>query len=183
MKQDGSGQSFDAGTLKGTFPSLADPSLHYLDSAATAQMPEVVFGAVRQFELEERANVHEGVHRLGRADGGDADYGGHSLHPLVRGFRDPGQRRPRQDGRRSCRAAGSDAAEFVKNRVAMQQEHMQTIWKEFDGSVRATVPLFETEVRARPMLQRLRDAMFAADELASAPGASVRPPQHIGASR
>ena len=30
--------------------------------------------------------------------------------------------------------------EFVKNRVAMQQEHMETIWKKFDGSVRAVVP-------------------------------------------
>jgi arsenite/tail-anchored protein-transporting ATPase len=42
---------------------------------------------------------------------------------------------------------GPDVAEFVKNRVAMQQEHMQTIWREFDDSVRAIVPLFETEVR------------------------------------
>ena len=67
MKQDGSGQGFDAAALKRNFPSLADPSLHYLDNAATAQMPEVVFGALRQFELEARANVHEGVHRLGRA--------------------------------------------------------------------------------------------------------------------
>jgi len=40
----------------------------------------------------------------------------------------------------------------------MQQEHMQTIWKEFDDSVRAIVPLFETEVRGVPMLQRLCDA-------------------------
>jgi len=67
MKQGGSGQSFDATTLKRNFPSLADSSLHYLDNAATAQMPEVVLGALRQFELEARANVHEGVHRLGRA--------------------------------------------------------------------------------------------------------------------
>ena len=56
-----------------------------------------------------------------------------------------------------------DAADFVKNRVAMQQEHMATIWREFDGSVRAIVPLFETEVRGVPMLVRLCDAMFAAD--------------------
>jgi carbon starvation protein len=69
------------------------------------------------------------------------------------------------------------------NRVAMQQEHMQTIWKEFDGSVRAIVPLFETAVRGVPMLQRLCDAMFAKDDSAVAPGASVRPPQHIGAPR
>ena len=67
MNQGRSGQSFDAAALKRKFPSLADSSLHYLDNAATAQMPELVFGALRQFELEARANVHEGVHRLGRA--------------------------------------------------------------------------------------------------------------------
>jgi arsenite-transporting ATPase len=58
------------------------------------------------------------------------------------------------------KAVGADAAEFVKNRVAMQQEHMQTIWREFDGQVRAIVPLFETEVRGVPMLKRLADAIF-----------------------
>jgi arsenite-transporting ATPase len=58
---------------------------------------------------------------------------------------------------------GPNAADFVKNRVAMQQEHMQTIWREFGDSVRAIVPLFETEIRGVPMLQRLCDAMFAAD--------------------
>jgi hypothetical protein len=44
----------------------------------------------------------------------------------------------------------------------MQQEHMQTIWREFDGAVRAVVPLFEKEVRGVPMLARLCDAIFAA---------------------
>ena len=53
------------------------------------------------------------------------------------------------------------AAEFVRNRVAMQQEHMRTIWREFDDSVRAIVPLFETEIRGVPMLKRLCDAIFA----------------------
>ena len=56
---------------------------------------------------------------------------------------------------------GADAADFVKNRVAMQKEHMQTVWQKFDGSVRAIVPLFETEIRGVPMLNRLRDALFA----------------------
>ncbi|HTO76678.1 MAG TPA: ArsA-related P-loop ATPase, partial [Thermoanaerobaculia bacterium] len=55
---------------------------------------------------------------------------------------------------------GPDAAEFVKNRVAMQQEHMKTIWQKFDGSVRAIVPLFETEIRDLSMLRRLSDALF-----------------------
>ncbi len=57
-------------------------------------------------------------------------------------------------------AVGADAAEFVRNRVAMQQEHMETIWQKFDGTVRAIVPLFETEIRGVPMLGRLRDSLF-----------------------
>ncbi len=55
---------------------------------------------------------------------------------------------------------GPDAADFVKNRVAMQEEHMRTVWQKFDGKVRAIVPLFETEIRGLPMLQRLSDALF-----------------------
>ncbi len=58
-------------------------------------------------------------------------------------------------------SVGSDAAEFVKNRMAMQQEHMKTVWEKFDGSVRSIVPLFETEIRGVPMLKRLGDAVFA----------------------
>ena len=50
--------------------------------------------------------------------------------------------------------------DFVKNRVAMQQEHMGTVWQKFDGMVRAIVPLFETEIRGLPMLGRLRDSLF-----------------------
>jgi len=38
-----------------------------LDNAATAQMPEVVLDALRRFEVEARANVHEGMHRRARA--------------------------------------------------------------------------------------------------------------------
>ena len=56
---------------------------------------------------------------------------------------------------------GDDSAEFVRNRLAMQDEHMQTIWEKFDGQVRAIVPLFETEVRGTEMLRRLAQAVFA----------------------
>ena len=59
--------AFDAASLKRDFPGLADPQLHYLDNAATAQMPEVVLAALRRFEVEARANVHEGMHRRARA--------------------------------------------------------------------------------------------------------------------
>jgi hypothetical protein len=59
----------------------------------------------------------------------------------------------------------------------MQQEHMRTIWKEFDDSVRAIVPLFETEIRGVPMLQRLCDAILAAD------GARPEPAEGAGRPR
>jgi arsenite-transporting ATPase len=55
---------------------------------------------------------------------------------------------------------GADSADFVKNRVAMQDEHMKTVWQKFDGNVRAIVPLFETEIRGVAMLRRLSDALF-----------------------
>ena len=56
---------------------------------------------------------------------------------------------------------GADSAEFVRNRLAMQNEHMQTIWERFDGRVRAIVPLFDNEVRGVEMLGRLATAVFA----------------------
>lgn len=49
---------------------------------------------------------------------------------------------------------------FVQNRRAMQAEHMQTIWKLFDGGVRALVPLFETEIQGIAPLQRLAETLF-----------------------
>jgi cysteine desulfurase/selenocysteine lyase len=55
-----------AAALKREFPALADPRLHYLDNAATAQMPETVLAALRRFEVEARANVYGGVHRRAR---------------------------------------------------------------------------------------------------------------------
>jgi arsenite-transporting ATPase len=56
---------------------------------------------------------------------------------------------------------GSSAAEFVQNRVAMQDEHMVTVWQKFNGRVRAILPLFETEIRGVPMLARTADVLFA----------------------
>ena len=58
---------FDPVALKREFPGLADSRLHYLDNAATAQMPGVVLDALRRFEVEARANVHEGMHARTRA--------------------------------------------------------------------------------------------------------------------
>jgi len=55
---------------------------------------------------------------------------------------------------------GEKAPDFVLNRIAMQQEHMQTIWSTFDGSVRAVLPLFEKDVRGPASLQRLAELVF-----------------------
>ncbi len=52
------------------------------------------------------------------------------------------------------------AAEFVRNRVAMQDEHMETIWQKFNGKVRAILPLLETEIRGVPMLERTAGLLF-----------------------
>ena len=53
------------------------------------------------------------------------------------------------------------ADEFVKNRVAMQDGYMGEIDKQFEGMVRAVLPLFETEVRGVEMLKRTAGLLFA----------------------
>jgi arsenite-transporting ATPase len=58
-------------------------------------------------------------------------------------------------------SVGPDAADFVKNRVAMQKEHMHTVWQKFDGAVRSIVPLFDDEIRGVEGLKRLGAAVFA----------------------
>ena len=55
----------------------------------------------------------------------------------------------------------ADAPDFVKNRMAMQDEHMETIWNEFGNKVRSILPLFETEVRGVHSLQRLAGLLYA----------------------
>jgi arsenite-transporting ATPase len=55
---------------------------------------------------------------------------------------------------------GADAVEFVRNRVRMQDEHMEEIWKIFGDRVRSIVPLFETEVKGSKMLNRLAKHLF-----------------------
>jgi arsenite-transporting ATPase len=54
---------------------------------------------------------------------------------------------------------GDDAPDFVKNRVAMQDEYMDDIWHTF-SDVRAVVPLFDTEVQGIGMLKRTADYLF-----------------------
>jgi arsenite-transporting ATPase len=55
----------------------------------------------------------------------------------------------------------SDSPEFVHNRVDMQARYMEDIWEKFDGMVRSTLPLYETEVRGTDSLKRMGDALFA----------------------
>jgi len=55
---------------------------------------------------------------------------------------------------------GKDAAEFVRHRVEMQDEHMGEIWDIFKDSVRATIPLLETEVKGGHMLNRMIEHLF-----------------------
>ena len=55
----------------------------------------------------------------------------------------------------------TDSPEFVHNRVDMQARYMDDIWEKFDGMVRSTLPLYETEVRGTTSLARMGDALFA----------------------
>lgn len=50
--------------------------------------------------------------------------------------------------------------DFVKNRVAMQDRYMDDVWQKFEGMVRSTLPLYETEVRGTDSLTRMGDALF-----------------------
>ncbi len=53
-----------------------------------------------------------------------------------------------------------DTAEFVQNRIRMQEEHMEQIWKIFGDKVRAVAPLFETEVKGTKMLNRMVEQLL-----------------------
>lgn len=54
-----------------------------------------------------------------------------------------------------------DSPDFVKNRVAMQDEYMKEIERQFDGRVRAVLPLLETEVRGVETLKRMAGLLYA----------------------
>ena len=54
-----------------------------------------------------------------------------------------------------------DSPEFVKNRVSMQETYMDEIWREFDGSVRAIIPLLDDEVRGVESLSRVLQYAFS----------------------
>jgi arsenite-transporting ATPase len=54
-----------------------------------------------------------------------------------------------------------DSPDFVRNRVQMQDEHMEEIWRTFGDGVRSIVPLFDTEVQGPAMLRKLADRLFS----------------------
>lgn len=54
----------------------------------------------------------------------------------------------------------AESPEFVHNRVDMQSRYMEDIWNKFDGMVRSTIPLYETEVRGTSTLIRMGEALF-----------------------
>ncbi|GAB4526464.1 MAG: TRC40/GET3/ArsA family transport-energizing ATPase [Anaerolineales bacterium] len=54
-----------------------------------------------------------------------------------------------------------NTAEFVQNRIAMQDEHMEEIYRQFGGMIRATLPLFDTEIRGVEMLKCTAALLFA----------------------
>jgi arsenite-transporting ATPase len=56
-------------------------------------------------------------------------------------------------------AVGENPPDFVRNRIAMQEEYMEDIRRLFPN-VRALVPLFETEVQGVPMLERTATYLF-----------------------
>jgi arsenite-transporting ATPase len=54
-----------------------------------------------------------------------------------------------------------ESPEFVRNRVKMQDEHMEEIWQTFGDRVRSIVPLFDTEIQGPVMLRKLADRLFS----------------------
>jgi arsenite-transporting ATPase len=57
--------------------------------------------------------------------------------------------------------AGETGSEFVRNRVAMQEGYLEEIKRRFGDQVRAVVPLYDTDVRGTPTLERAASALFA----------------------
>ena len=49
---------------------------------------------------------------------------------------------------------------FIVKRRKMQAEHLEIIWKLFDGQIRALVPLFDQEIQGLPGLGRLAETLF-----------------------
>ena len=53
------------------------------------------------------------------------------------------------------------APDFARNRIAMQDGNLDQIGKEFDGQLRAVLPLFHSEIRGVSSLKEAGSALFA----------------------
>jgi arsenite-transporting ATPase len=51
--------------------------------------------------------------------------------------------------------------EFIRNRIAMQQEYLGQIREDFDGMVRALIPLYDDEIRGVPALEKAAGVLLA----------------------
>jgi arsenite-transporting ATPase len=57
--------------------------------------------------------------------------------------------------------ADDSLPEFVKNRIAMQEGYLREIEKDFEGQVRAVLPLYDDEVRGVESLRKASAELFA----------------------
>jgi arsenite-transporting ATPase len=55
---------------------------------------------------------------------------------------------------------GEEAPDFVRNRISMQSGYLDEIGQVFDGQVRAVVPLFDSDLRGVPSLERAAGSLF-----------------------
>jgi arsenite/tail-anchored protein-transporting ATPase len=58
------------------------------------------------------------------------------------------------------RAEAEGGNEFVRNRVAMQEEYLREIRDTFNGQVRAVLPLYDSDIRGVPSLARSAERLF-----------------------
>ena len=56
--------------------------------------------------------------------------------------------------------AGEEQPEFVRNRIEMQAGYLGQIRDQFDGDVRAVLPLYDSDIRGVAMLDRAGAALF-----------------------
>jgi arsenite-transporting ATPase len=59
------------------------------------------------------------------------------------------------------RRDGEGAPDFVRNRIEMQGEYMAQIEKDFEGMVRAVLPLYDDEIRGVESLKRASKELYA----------------------
>ena len=84
----------------------------------------------------------------------------HALHRLVQGVRDP--RRGRRGQHVDRPGAGEAGIAGIRAQPGGHagEAYMEEIKSDFPGMVRAVLPLFETEIRGVPMLERTAKALY-----------------------